>query len=1349
MSEKVTNNCMNAHHLSQAQMEIYYACQSHPGNVAYNLPQVFPLSKSVDTDRLAAALRTIWEERPTLHTRIRTGEDGAPRQWADMHTDLPLRTISMEEKDVSRHVTQDFIRPFCLEGEEPLVRFEILITEKHHYLLLDIHHIIADGYTISECIVHHDIPDAYEGKALRSESLSLHDFADEEHGHTGDEDYERDKAFFLSRLHASSFSRLSTPCALPLGRHLQAVADIEGKSVDSWCITNHVSHNILFCAAFALVLSRMGRTGSAVFATLNHGRTDRRLNNSYGMFVKSMPVLADCEENLTAEELMLSLKSWMFSTARHRHYPFAHLCRELRQTPTATFAFQGTTIQEYLRLEGEIAFSYQPIAGETVNDLSCIVYRKGDVYEIRTEASEALIGKTLLLSIAKATATVAAEMMHDKTRLLKSIPLLCKEEADEMRLLGTGEPLDYDNSQTFVSLFLSQAERTPGHIAVSDGLRALTYRQLAEKSACIAEQLIQDGVQPGDNVIVNAGQTIEFLMAAIAVERCGAAYVPVDPSWPQARIKETAEDCHARQVCNGTTTATAKNPKINLAKPGQTAYIIYTSGTTGRPKGVKISNRSKLAFIQSIVHLWNLNGESRICCHSSVAFDASVEDLYPALTVGGTVYIIPEEIRRDIPEIHRFIADNKITGGCFTTRFGLMLLQHTDPHMRYVCLGGEKLTSSPQTETPVVNTYGPTEFTVDATYHWLKTRQNYSDIPIGRPLPNQSALILDSCGHILPKGAVGELCLKGSQCFSGYQNGKPFDKDYYSTGDLCRWNDEGELEYIGRTDRQLKIRGYRVEPEEVEAALIATGLATQACVEMADDKQQLIAYYSDSNHALPTDETEIRRRLSHLLPPYMIPARFVRMKQLPLSSTGKIDRSALPKAENVRREYHQATTEAVERWRRLFASVLNHPNVDSDDNFFEMGGTSLLAISLQMEAASEGMELRYNDIFENPTPRLLAELTSASSSPATSVTDDISSYDYSRIHQYLSNWHTTFPNTINPALSKTVLLTGATGFLGIHILRECLSTCQCDVVCLVRRKDGKGGRERLEEAFSSYFGKNSLRPFDHHIHIIEQDILSLSPDDLPCPVGTIIHCAADIRHQHEGKAIELTNIEGTRHMMAIAKKQQARLVHVSTVSVGGTGGLEPLTERNLYVGQQLQNPYVRSKFLAERDVLQAAAEGKIKATVLRIGNLSPRRSDGRFRRDGLTGMEGAVEGIRMLGCYPRSLAQLPFDQSPVDETASAIICLVSNNCPNHLLMPFCPQLHTLRQIFRGTPVKEVADQLFMQRLHTALTDNAKHTPLIQLLNIYSQAAESTDTPTPADNHLTTDTLHTLHFSWKI
>lgn len=1333
---------MNAHHLSQSQMEIYYACQSHPGNVAYNLPQVFPLSKRIDVERLKKAITSVWDERPTLHTRIVKGEDGEPRQWADMEMPMPLTVRVMKESEAVQHITHTFVRPFNLHNSEPLVRFEILSTEKHNYLLLDIHHVIADGHTISECLVHHDIPDAYEAKPLRKEERTLYEFADEEHALTGNEAYESAKSFFLSRLQESDFTRLSHTCALPLGRHLQKVAEIDGEPVDRWCRQNNVSHNHLFCAAFALVLSRMSRTRTVFFATLNHGRTDRTLSNSYGMFVKSVPLIAECDGDKTVENLLHSLKSWLFATARHRHYPFTHLCRELRQTPSATFAFQGTSIEEYLRLEGETAYSYQPVAGETVNDLSCIIYRKGDVYEVRTEASETLIGPTLLQSIAQSTATIVSEMMLDKSRPLSSIPLLNEEEEARMRQLGTGEMVDYDKSQTFVSLFLSQADRTPGHIAVSDGQRALTYRQLAQESAGVAEQLIREGVQPGDNVIVSAGQTIEFLVASIAVERCGAAYVPTDPSWPAARIKEIAEDSHARHTCNGKTASTAKNPKINLANPGHTAYIIYTSGTTGKPKGVKISHQSKLAFLQSIVHLWELGSESRICCHSSVAFDASVEDLYPVLTVGGTIYIIPEEIRRDIPKVHRFIADNKITGGCFTTRFGLMLLQFGDPHMQYLCLGGEKLTTNPQAKTPVVNTYGPTEFTVDATYHWLQTGHNYSDIPIGRPFPNQQALILDPCGHVLPKGAVGELHLGGSQCFSGYQNEQPFDKDHYPTGDLCRWNDEGELEYIGRGDRQLKIRGYRVNPEEVEAIMVSSGMATQAYVELSANRQQLFAYYCDSTHTLPTDETEIKRQLSLLLPPYMIPSKFVRLQQLPLSSTGKIDRDALPRAKTERKAFHHATTEPTERWCTLFATVLNLPQVDEDDNFFEIGGTSLLAISLQMEAASEGMELRYNDIYEYPTPRQLASLTSADAQK-----DDIAGYDYAEMHRCLTSWSPPPMEDGVQQLYEPVLITGATGFLGIHVLWECLSMHQCDVVCLVRKKDGKDGRQRLEEAFVLYFGKQTLQRFSYRIHVVEQDLLSLQPGDIPCPVDTIIHCAADTHHQHVGNEIERTNIEGTRRIMDVAKKMHARLVHISTVSVGGMNGTEPLTEHNLFVGQTMPNSYVHSKFVAERAVLDSVVSHELDAVVMRVGNLSARSSDGCNRHDGMSGMEAAIESIKELGCYPQSLAHLPFDRSPVDKTATAISNLIARYSLPPVLMPFSPHSLTLHELFKDSEIKEVDDKEFEQALNATREELSSHNRLVQLLNLLAQIRNTDDIPTPIDNKLTTDILRSHGFRW--
>ena len=1320
-AESFQDKSMSAHHLSQAQMEIYYACQSHPGNVAYNLPQVFPLSKNVDTDRLASALRTIWEQRETLHTLIYKDENGSPLQRADISMPLPLSVRQLQESEAGHYITDAFIRPFDFTNGEPLVRFEIVITEKHHYLLVDIHHIIADGHTISECLVHQDIPDAYEGKPLRESLLSLYEFADAEQSQTGNEDYEKSKEFFLHHLSGVSFTRLSHPTASPQGRRIHSTASVDSHEVNRWCDEHQVSQNLLFNAAFAIVLSRMSGTQYVVYATLNHGRTDRRLANSYGMFVKTTPVLADCKGEKTVTEFLHDLHSWQFSAARHRHYPFTHLCQDLRQTPAATFAFQGTSIQEYMRLEGETVYSHQPVTGETVNDLSCIVYRYGTVYEIRTEASERLISQTLLTSIARATVTCAKGMMADMERPLKSIPLINQEESADLIRIGTGETLSFDAGQTFVSLFLRQAGRTPDRIAVSDGTRSLTYRELNQRTSSLAMRLQEEGLVPGDNVIITAGQTIEFLVGAIAVERSGAAYVAVDPTWPASRIEEILDDSHAKLVCDGKTSTAAPKPSAeNHATPEGIAYIVYTSGTTGKPKGVKISHRAKLNFIQSIVHLWGLDADARISCHSSVAFDAAVEDLFPALTVGAAVYIIPDQIRHDIPQLHRFITEHKITGGCFTTQFGLMLLQYQDPHMHYICLGGEKLNVNPQTTTPVVNTYGPTEFTVDATYHWLQPGKAYSDIPIGRPLPNQQAVILDLYGHILPKGAVGELCLSGSQRFSGYQNQEEPAVKLYHTGDLCRWNDEDELEYIGRADRQLKIRGYRVEPESIESTLLSSGLIEQTCVESTPDRRQLIAYFTDKDPQHPVPEADIRKWLIRQLPIYMMPSRFIRLQQLPLTSTGKIDHDALPCPENKRKTTGLPTSGTTMKWCELFGNTLSLPDVYPDDNFFELGGTSLLAISLQIDAAKEGLHINYTDIFEHPTPEQLATLTSDRAKAKEPQGDDIATFDYTGIHQYLNTQDMAAGLEKPRSHDGMTLITGATGFLGIHILREYLQRQQGDVVCLVRRKEGKDGIQRLDEAYSYYFGEHSLRASVNRLHIVEQDLLSIQSTDIPYPVGTIIHCAADIRHQDAGKEIEHTNIDGTLRIIETAKEKQARLIHISTISVGGTGGKEPLTERNLYVGQSLPNPYVRSKFIAERAVLQAAANHEIDAMVVRVGNLAPRRTDGLFRRDDVSGMEGAIQGIKMLGCYPESLSHIPFDRTPVDETAAAIVSNVLGKEHPRILMPFNPDMLTLHDIFLDTDIKQVSDQEFEQTLHNALTDNEKHETFLQLLNLYAQ-----------------------------
>jgi amino acid adenylation domain-containing protein len=1346
---------MKKHHLSQAQMEIYYASVSHPETTAYNLPQVLPFSTAADLERMKRALEMIWTGRKELHTRIGKTTDGEVVQWADGNMALPLRRLKMSESAVQKHITEEFIRPFDLFGSDPLVRFELIETEKHHYLLIDIHHIIADGRTLADCIVHTDLPNGYNGIAPSPAGYGLYTYADEEYARLGSPAYEEARQFFLSELQGIPFTRLSVTAESPVGKRQQASALMDREKTDRWCDSNGISPAILFAGAFAVVLSKLARTSHPAFALLTHGRTDRRLRQAYGMFVKSIAVKASCDGEKTAVSLLHELKHWLFAATRHAHYPFTHLCRDLRQTPSATFAFQGSAIEEYAVLGDERVATIQPVTGQTANDLSCIVYQDGTSYEVRTEASSALIGQTLLEGIAQAVAVCAATIIDDSEQSIASLPLIGSGERDRLLKMGKGEPLDYDESQTFVSLFLRQAAANPMKTAVSDGSRSLTYQELANQSARIADKLRKQGIGAGDRVVVNTGQQIEFLSAVIGIERSGAAYVPINPSWPDAHKRAILTDSEAKAVCDGKCESTTnlsrthKEPATcdvcDQSKPDGIAYIIYTSGSTGKPKGVKISHRAKLSLIKSIVHLWGIDSGSRICCHSSVAFDASVEDLFPALTTGGTVFVIPADIRHDLRKTAEFINRHHITGGCFTTQFGVQLLQRHRLRMRYLCLGGEKLTVNPKSTIPTVNTYGPTEFTVDATYHWLLPDRNYQDIPIGRPFPNQQAILTDPYGQLVPQGATGELRLAGPQLFSGYTGQPAAPSDSYPTGDLCRWNDEGELEYFGRCDRQLKIRGYRVSPEEIETAMMLSGLVGEVYVGKTGSgmNAQLIAYFTDKDISDPVSINQLKGCMAQRLPSHMIPSRFCRLACMPKNTAGKVDAGALPLQAAESSTCQPPATSEEAKWCRLFRSVLNIPEVSPEDNFFEIGGSSLLAITLQTAAGKEGMNVDYNDLYSHPTPRLLARLTSSKVKNKQKNIDILSDYDYSGINRLLT--HAGSPENDDPAdrLSGPILLTGANGFLGAHLLWNMLHDNTKEVVCMVRPKNGEHGAERLRQSMDYYFGSGALQNYSGQIQVIEKDILELSAADIPASVGTILHCAADIRHQSVDGCVKAVNVDGTTRLLNIAETRQARLIHISTISIAGTNGKEALTEERLYVGQTIRNAYVQSKFLAEQAVLQAVADGKVKSTVFRIGNLSPRRIDGRFRQTPAGGIHDALEGIRIMGCYPAGIAGILIDQSPVDQTAKAVIMLAKYADTHPVMHPFNPHPITLSGYFSGTAVKPIDDQLFSQHLEQAMNDATLQEKLLPLAHFLSMAADEKGMPTAISNHITMQLLNCI------
>ena len=421
------------------------------------------------------------------------------------------------------------------------------------------------------------------------------------------------------------------------------------------------------------------------------------------------------------------------------------------------------------------------------------------------------------------------------------------QQINKILEVSQGEKYEYDTSKTWIDLFREQEVKDPDKIAVVDKNSSMTYKELNEASDKIAAYLINNGVKVNEFVAVKMGRVKEFVSVVIGIQKAGAAYVPIDLDYPEARAEYMLKNSEAKIIFTDKLAAEVLKTSSQITEhrlsSENLAYMIYTSGSTGKPKGVMIQHKALLNFVHFIRERWHLTEKSRITCHSNFAFDGSIEDLCPVLTAGGTLFIVSEEIRRDIFEMRNFIEKYEITGGSFTTLFAQMLAAGEEPlNVDYICVGGEAMTTIPNVTGSIYNAYGPTEFTVDATYIELGKSLEYNPIPIGRPLYNCAAFIVGKNNELLQVGETGELCLSGPQLALGYwklseltaekfTELKISDSDtrkIYHTGDLARYNKDGQLEFLGRIDFQVKLRGFRVEPGEIESCALKYPAIIQA-----------------------------------------------------------------------------------------------------------------------------------------------------------------------------------------------------------------------------------------------------------------------------------------------------------------------------------------------------------------------------------------------------------------------------------------------------------------------------------------------------------------------------------------
>ena len=1395
--------------LSFAQLGVYFECMKNPTSTLYNVPICTQMPLDVETDALQQAVRKAVLNHSELFVHFATREAEViqtidTQQMNEAAIDVPEKALEEAQMDAFKH---EFVQPFNLQ-KDLLFRFVIVRTEQHLYLLSDIHHLVCDGASYDLFI--HEICDLLEGKEIEPEMCSYLQFVAEQKAAENGESFKAAEAFFAERLTGiESVTEIQPDLtnALPQGENGRVCVPFDMPTAEQLAAQLGVTPAAVLLSAVYYSLARFAGTDDVCITTISNGRSNLRVNNTMGMFVNTLALTTKIA-NQTVEEFVRENAQSFEQTLAHEDYPFARVAADYDLKAEIMFAYQMGVLSSYS------VFGKPVFADETMEQnvpkfkIAFYIMPMDGVPSIAVEYDNGWYSEALITNLAQSVVNAVQAFASSATAPLRAISLLNKAQTAVLDSFNQTE-VPYDDTQTIVSLFRKQATETPDNLAVVYHDVRLTYKEVDERTDAIAAKIYEmvHGTCPNGkseqvvSILINRSEWM--VVASLAALKAGCAYQPLDPSYPAERLNFMMKDANAalliaeedlRPIVNEysgpvllTKDLKSVSPKDGLSakrsvlcqrsgliKPSDLFILLYTSGSTGVPKGCQLEHRNLVAFCHWYHRYYDLHAGDKVAAYASYGFDANMMDMYPALTCGAAVYIIGEDIRLNLPDLNHYFDAEGITHSFMTTQVGYQFAQNCDNHsLKHLSVGGEKLaTIAPPANYLLHNAYGPTECTIFTTTYPIHEQEK--NIPIGKPLDNFRLFIVDKDLHRVPVGATGELLVSGPQVSRGYLN-RP-DKtaetyiDWnglrcYRTGDVVRYLEDGNIQFVGRQDGQVKIRGFRIELKEVEAVIREFPGINDATVQAFDypNGGKFIAAYivSDTKIDIQALNAFIRDRK----PPYMVPASTMQIDVIPLNQNQKVNKRALPAPQltDTDRDYVAPANDNEKLFCDIFASILNQDKIGATDNFFELGGTSLMVTRVIIEADKAGKHVAYGDIFPHPTPRLLAQFLSGDESAGENITNaEEAAFDYTGIDAILQR------NNLNTFLRGerqdlgNVLLTGATGYLGIHVLRELIDSDAKTITCLVRGKDQQDAQRRLRNLLFYYFDRRFDELFGSRLFVVNGDVtseISVSPKD--GLIDTVFNCAANVKHFSKTDDIEQVNIGGAERCVEFCLKTGARLIHISTTSVGeiwvdrGDGKAVPeLSERLLYFGQFLDNRYMRSKFLAERVILDAVARHGLNAKIMRVGNLAARSYDGEFQANFQSNSYmGRLKVFSTLGCCPIDEYDSPAEFSPVNETAKAVVLLASTPKECNVFQPFNNHTDLLGDILAGfekigKSIRYVEEDEFRQAILEASQDPKKASLMSALLAYQDMTHGQKALTIERDNRYTSAVLLRLGFRWS-
>ena len=1264
--------------LTPQQKAIYLACQKDKSSLIYNMPMFISLADNADIAALKEKIRESYKKHSVLRTAIAVRNDeiiGVIDDEAEL----------IFEQFNSR---KDFVRPFDL-SKAPLIH----VGFGEGGIAIDIHHIAGDGESLNIIL-----DKIFNGTEI-SETVSYADYAEYINHKLESGEFSEHKNYFKNALHVD-MEPLELPKATNSGNtetnYTYILNNESVNAVKDFAKTYDLTETCAYLALYGILMSEFANKQQVVTSIILSNRMHSETRYTCGMFVNTIPLVLDINPELTLGNYAEQLNNSLLDIYKYQELPFLEICEAAgikdKNVINSTFVYQPGEMKingldpEYIdTYTHKMDFSFQVIPQ---SDGSC---------KVMLEYNNSKYDKFLMERLAVGYEQLISQIKANKK--LKELEVMGKAEYQQVVYSFNNTSVDYPRDKCVHELFTEQAAKTPDKIALVFEDKQFTYKLLDEMSNSLAHYLREKGIKPNDIVPIITKRSWHIVVAMIAVFKAGGAYMPIDPNYPIERIQYMIDEADSKLALTygyeksinirtvslevfdfGSNISTIE--KINT--PEDTCYVIFTSGSTGKPKGVLLKHSGLVNFANSnnVFHKTVFENCSNVLAIGAFTFDISVVEIFQPLLNGDCIVIADDDTANSSECMAEVMIKNEIDLLHTTpTRLSYYLdnekFREAAANLKVILSAGEAFSTElfnkirNCTDAKIYNGYGPTETTVGCSFVEV-TKPN--EITIGKPISNVQIYILNRNGKPCPIGVAGELCIAGAGVGKGYLKrpeltaerfvSNPFIEGgrMYKSGDLARWKADGEIEYLGRIDTQVKIRGLRIELGEIESVMCSfNGIKMSAATDKRDSngRQYLVGYYTSDEYV---DEKLLREFLSSKLPKYMVPNYFMRLDEIPMTVSGKTDRKALPVPSLTASisEYVEPSNDIEKTLCEIAAELLNYEKVSINDDFFELGGDSLKAIEYTAEASDKGIVFDLQAVFEHPT---IAELSKHISENTMNSPEYFKS-DFDKFSDILAENKNA--NDFAPQYTSlgNILITGVTGYLGAHILDSLMRHETGKIYCLVRSNSPHDRRGRWPQMLNYYFGEKYKGEIGKRIIPIVGDIIDENlSETLSVDIQTVIHAAATVKHFGEYDYFYSVNVKGTENVLAYAKKKKAKFMFVSTVSVSGSNltvkgtGTEIFRESDLFIGQNLSNVYIRSKFEAERLVLGAKLEG-FDCKIFRVGNLTNRYSDGVFQQNYkenafLRRMKPFID----LKAYPFEIADSSVEFSPVDYTAEAIVKL--------------------------------------------------------------------------------------------